>query len=161
MPTEQRREEHVADRVFRVVVAHRDFLKHHVAFKLDVSGRADAVEHDIGHQIDRQFEVRVEDVRVIAGVLLGRKRVQLATDRIDCLRDTHCRARRRRLEQQVLEEVRGAGNCGSFISGPDADPETDRRGTHRRNPFGDDAKTAGKRRAAQRGCRVTSAHPAP
>ena len=87
MVAEHRRQEHVAERVLRIVVAHRDLLEHHVAFDLDVVGGAAATQHHVGDQVDRQLQVGVEHVRVVAGVLPGGERVQLAADRVDRLRD--------------------------------------------------------------------------
>ncbi len=84
---EHRREEHVAERVLGVVVAHRDLLEHHVAFDLDIVGGATAAQHHVGDQVDRQLEVGVEHVRVVAGVLPGGERVQLAADGVDGLGD--------------------------------------------------------------------------
>ncbi len=113
MLTEHRREEHVAERVLRVVVAHRDLLEHHVAFDLDVVGGAAAAQHHVGDQVDGQLQVGVEHVRVVAGVLPGGERVQLTADGVDRLGDLDRGARRRRLEQQVFQEMRGACDaCG-------------------------------------------------
>ncbi len=89
MVAEQRRQEHVAQRVLGVVVAHRDLLEDDVAFELDVVGGAATVEHHVGDQVDGQLQVAVEHVRVVAGVLLGGERVQLTADRVHRLRDVH------------------------------------------------------------------------
>ena len=86
---EHRRQEHVAERVLGVVVAHRDLLEHHVAFELDIVGRAAAAQHHVGDQVDRQLQVGVEHVRVVAGVLPGGERVQLTADGVHRLGDLH------------------------------------------------------------------------
>ena len=118
MLAEQRRQEHVTQRVLGVVVAHRDLLEDDVAFEFDVVGGAATVEHDIGDQIDRQLQIAVEHVRVVAGVLFGGERVQLAADGVHRLRDVHGRAGRGRLEQQMLQEMRGAGHGGTLVRDP-------------------------------------------
>ena len=151
MVTEQRRQEHVPQRVLGVVVAHRDLLEDDVAFQLDIVGGAATVEHHIGDQVDRQLQIAVEHVRVVAGVLLGGERVQLPTDGVHRLRDIHGRAGRGRLEQQMLEEVRGPGHRGTLVARSDADPDPDRRGAHRGQVFGDHAQAARQRGAAQSG----------
>ena len=102
MHAEHRRQEHVAERVLGVVVAHGDFLEHHVTFELDVGGGAAAAQHHVGHQIDGQLQIGVEHMRVVAGVLAGGEGVQLAADRVHRLGDVDRGARLRRLEQQVL-----------------------------------------------------------
>ena len=59
------------------------------------------------------------------------------------------------LEQQVLEEVAGAGDCASVSSRePRAHPEPDRRRAEAGEVFGDDAET--RSRAAASGCVVDS-----
>ena len=116
MPGEHRRQEHVAQGVLRVVVTHGDFFQDDVAFDLDVGYGATAPQHHVGHQIDGQLQVGVEHVRVVARVLASGERVQFAADRVDRLRDLHGRTGRRRLEQQMLEEVCGASHAMTFIA---------------------------------------------
>ena len=89
MRPEHRRQEHVAERVLRIVVAHGDLLEHHGAFELHVVGRAATPQHHVGDQVDRQLQIGVEHVRVVAGVLPGGERVQLTADRVDRLGDFH------------------------------------------------------------------------
>jgi hypothetical protein len=60
MAVEHRRKEHITDRVLGVVVAHRDFLEHHVAFEIDIVCGAPSSQHHIGHQVDRQLQIGVE-----------------------------------------------------------------------------------------------------
>ncbi len=87
MRAEHRRQEDVAQGVLGIVVAHRDLLEHHVALDLDIVCGAPAPQHDVGDQVDGQFQIRVEHVRVVAGVLAGGERVQLTADRVDGLGD--------------------------------------------------------------------------
>jgi hypothetical protein len=49
-------------------------------------------------------------------VLACGERVQFTADGVDRLRDLHRRSSRRRLEQQMLEEVGGAGHAATFIA---------------------------------------------
>jgi hypothetical protein len=49
-------------------------------------------------------------------VLASREGVQFAADRVDRLSDLHGRAGRRRLEQQMFEEVGGAGHAMTFVA---------------------------------------------
>ncbi|GAB4673405.1 hypothetical protein MOKP104_09910 [Mycobacterium avium subsp. hominissuis] len=151
---EQRAQEHVPQRVLGVVVAHRDLFQHHVALEFDVLGGAAAVEHHVRDQVDGQFQVGVQHVRVVAGVFLGGERVQFSPDGVHRLRDVHRGAGGRGLEQQVLEEVRGAGHGGTLVAGADADPHPDRGGPHRGQVLGDHPQAAGQRAAPQGGVRV-------
>ena len=134
---EHRRQEHFAQGVLGVVIAHGDLFKHNITLNRDIACGTDPVEDDIGHQIDRQFKVLVEHMGVVAGVFLGGERVQLTTDGIDRLGDLHRTASGCGLEEQVLQEVRGSGNSGALIARTDVDPDTDRGRTNRRNELGD------------------------
>ena len=84
---EHRRQEHVAERVLGIVVAHRDLLEHDVAFDLDVVGGAPPAQHHVGDQVDGQLQVGVEHMRVVAGVFAGGEGVQLTADRVHRLGD--------------------------------------------------------------------------
>ena len=160
MLTEHRRQEDVTEGVLGIVVAHGDLLEHHVTLDLDVVEQASPAQDDIGDQVDRQRKVRVEHMRVVAGVFTGGEGVQLTTDGVDRLRDLHRRAVRRRLEQQVLQEVGRTGDGAAFVPGPHTDPHPDRRGVHRRNVLGDHTKATGQFGAAHRGGGVLAAAPA-
>ena len=157
--TEQRRQELVGQRVFGVVVAHRDLLEDDVAFQLDIARGATPVEHHVTDQVDRQREVAVEHVRVVAGVLLGGERVQLAADRVHRLRDVDSGARRGRLEQQVFQEVRGTGHGGTFVARSDAYPHADRGRAHPGQVFGDHPQPAGQCGAPERRGRLDLCRP--
>ena len=58
--------------------------------------------------VDRERQVLVEHLDVVARVFLGGERVHLAADRVDGLRDVLGAARRRALEEHVLDEMRDA-----------------------------------------------------
>ena len=116
MTAEHRRQEDVAEGVLGIVVAHRDLLEHYVALHLDVLGSTPPAQHHVGHQVDGQVHVRVEHVRVVARVLAGGESVQFTAHRVHGLGDLHRRTRRRRLEEQVLEEVGGAGHAATLVA---------------------------------------------
>ena len=130
MVAEHGRQEHICQRILGVVVAHRDLFEYDVAFQFDVVASAAAVEHHIGNQVDGQFEVLVEHVRVVAGVLLGGERIELTAYGVHGLRDVDGGARRCRLEQQVLEEMRGAGHGRTLVTRAHVDPDPDRGRPH-------------------------------
>ena len=142
MVTEHRGQEGIAQAVLGIVVAHGDLLEHDITFQFDVGGRAHTVEHDIGHQVDGHLQVVIEHMRVVAGVLLGGERVQLTADRVHRLGDLDRCASRGGLEQQVLQEVGGAGHGGTLVAGTDVDPQADRGRTYRGHPLGDDPQAA-------------------
>ena len=55
-------------------------------------------------------------MRVVTGVLACGEGVELAADGVDCLSDLDRRTRRRRLEQQMFEEVGGAGHAVTLVA---------------------------------------------
>ena len=120
-----RLEEPLARDIRRIVVGHRQFFENHAAFVLEV-GRIDQRrrEHVCEH-IDRHQQVTVAHLGVVAGVLLGRHRVVLAADSVEADGDVEGAARRRSLEQQVLEEVRRPVRGGLFVARTDRNPVAD------------------------------------
>ena len=69
-------------------------------------------------------QVLVEHPGVVAGVLLAGHRVRLAADGVEGDRDVQRRAPRGALEQQVLEEVRGAVVAVRLVAPADARPSS-------------------------------------
>ena len=151
MHAEHRRKEDVAEGVLRVVVAHGDLLEHDVALDLDIVCGTTPAQHHVRDQVDGQFEIGVEHVRVVARVFTGGERVQFTAHRVDGLRDVDCGARRRGLEQQVFQEVRSTGDARPLITGADVDPHPDRCRMHRRDVLGDHAQAAGQHGATYLG----------
>ena len=111
-PTERMRAEDglrgdVVDEVVRRVLDHRDLLEHDLALGVDVRERRP--EHHVRHHVERALEPVVGDPGVDHGRLARRRRVQLAAELVEDLRDLLRRVARRALEEQVLDEVRDAG----------------------------------------------------
>ncbi len=123
--------------ILGVVVAHRDLLQDHAALSVHIGLRVHRVKDHVAKHVDGQRQVLVQHVRVVAGVLLGCERVQLAADRVDLLRDVHRGALGRALEQEMLQVVRGAGLRPPFVARAHRDPDPDRGRTHARHGFGD------------------------
>jgi hypothetical protein len=151
MGAEHRRQEDVAEGVLGIVITHGDLLEHHVALDLDIVCGATPTQHHVCNQVDSQFEIGVEHVRVIAGVFAGGERVEFTTDRVDSLRDLDRGARRRGLEQQVFQEVRRTGNAGPLVTGAHVDPHPHRCGMHRRDVLGDHTQATGQHGATHLG----------
>ena len=84
-------------------------------FSRSMSSALNAGLHDdVGQDVDRERQVLVEHLDVVAGVFLRGERVELAADRVDRLRDVLRRPRRRALEEHVLDEVRDAALARPF-----------------------------------------------
>jgi hypothetical protein len=56
------------------------------------------MQHEIRQHVERRRQVLVEDLDVVAGVFLGRERVEVSAERVDLLGDVFRRARGRALE---------------------------------------------------------------
>src|SRR5207245_10047746 len=90
--------------------------------------------------VDREGQMLVEDLDVVARVLFRGERVELAADRVDRLRDVFSRSRRRALEEHVLDKVRDAAALGGFVPRPARQPYTNADGTDLCPPLGENAE---------------------
>ena len=92
------------------------------------------VEHDVADDVDGQRQVAVEHGRVEAGVLLLGERVELAAHGVHGTGDVERRTGRGALEEQVLEEVTGAGQAHRLVARTDGDPHADAQAAHCGHP---------------------------
>ena len=108
--------EDLVDEIVRRVLDHLDLFEDDLLLVLDVVFREQRIADQVGQDVDRQRQVLVEHLQVIAGVFLGGEGVDLAADRIHLLRDFFGTPARRALEEHVLDEVRDAGmlSAGSW-----------------------------------------------
>ena len=87
--------EELVDEIVGRVLDHLDLFEDDLLLALDVLGAERRVADDVGEDVDRERQVLVEHLDVVARVFLRGERVELAADRIDRLRDVFGRARRR------------------------------------------------------------------
>jgi hypothetical protein len=99
------------------------------------------VQNDVGQKLDGQRQVLVENLDVVARVLLGGERVELAANGIDRLRDVFRRSRVRALEEHVLDEMRDSAAFVRFVAGAAHEPHADRHRPDLRHRLGDETKT--------------------
>jgi hypothetical protein len=141
---EQRLGEQVVHQVGGFVVAHGDLLEHHRPLALQVRGRVERVGDQVAEQGDGQRQVAGEHVGVVAGVLLGGEGVHLTTHGVHGRRDLQRAATAGPLEQQVLEEVRGAGDGVGLVPRAHAHPDADGRRQHPGHRLGQHAQATGQ-----------------
>ena len=79
--------EQLVDEIVGRVLDHLDLFEDHLLLALDLVGRERRAQDDVGEEVDRERQVLVEHLDVVARVFLGRERVELAADRVDRLRD--------------------------------------------------------------------------
>src|SRR5207247_10388472 len=91
--------------------------------------------------VDGEGKVLIQNLDVVAGVFLRRKRIELAADGIHSLRDVFRGARVGALEQHVLDKMRDAAVFFRFVTRPAREPhaQADRayvahRFSHETNP---------------------------
>ena len=108
--------EQLMNQVVGRVLDHLDFFEDHFLFTTDVDLAERRVHDDVGQHLDRQRQMLVEHLEVVAGVLLGREGVHLPPDGVDGLSDVFSRARVRPLEKHVLDEVRDAALLERFMA---------------------------------------------
>jgi hypothetical protein len=137
--------------VARVVVRHGELLEDDPALGLELLGVDEAGGDHVGEHVDGHREVAVPHLGVVAGVLLGGDGVVLAADRVERHRDVERRARRGALEEQVLEEVRGAEVAGLLVAGSDGDPHADGRAAAAGHVLAEDAHAGRQDRAPDAG----------
>ena len=103
MVPEDRFRQEVVDELLRCVLDHGDLLEDHFALGIEIDkGRG---EDHVGHDVQRLLEVLVQHAGVDDGVVAGGRRVQLAAEAVEDLRDLLRGVLLRPLEEQVLQEM--------------------------------------------------------
>ena len=142
--------EELMDEVIRRVLDHLDFLGDHFLLALDVVRPERRPHHDVRQHVDRQRQMLVEGLDVIARVFLRGKRVHLPADGVDRLGDVFSAARFGALEQHVLDEMGDAVQLERCVAGAARKPHADAHRPDMRHPLGKEAETVGKHVANDR-----------
>ena len=106
------------------VLLHGDLLEDHLALGLDLVGPEGRRPEDVAEDVEPEDELPGREARVVRRVLLGGEGVHLAAHGVDRLGDLGGRAGLGALEQQVLEEVRGAGHGRRLVTSSRRPPRT-------------------------------------
>ena len=101
--------------------------------------------HHVAREVDGDRQVLVEHLDVVAGVFLGRERVELPANRVDRLRDLLRRSARRALEQHVLDEMGDAAFGIALVARSAREPDADGNRAHVRHRLGDEPETRRQR----------------
>ena len=80
VPLPERLREDLVHEIVRRIFDHLDFFDDDLLFALDVDFVKGGPQDDVRQDIDGKREVLVEDLDVVAGVLLGGERVELSAD---------------------------------------------------------------------------------
>ena len=111
-------------------------------FSRSMSSAANAGADDVGEHVDRQRQVLVEHLDVVAGVFLGGERIHLAADGVDRLRDVlgDCASAVPLKSMCSTKWAIPLCSCGSCRE-PRVEPDPDAHRPHVRHPLGDQPET--------------------
>jgi hypothetical protein len=137
---EQRLGEERVHQIVGGVLVHPDLVEDDLPFAVDLIGPEGRGPHDVGEDVEGEVEALVEDPDVVGGVLLRGEGVHLPTDRLHRFGDLLGAAGLGALEQQVLEEVAGAGQRVGLVARARPRPEAHRHRPQLRHGLGDDAQ---------------------
>ena len=132
--------EQLMDEVVRSVLDHLDLFKDHLLFPADILTAERRVHDDVGEDFDGKRQMLVQNLEVVARVLLGGKRVHLSANGINRLRDVFGAPGRCPLEQHVLDEMSDAALLLCFVAGTASEPYAYAHGADVWHPFGEEAK---------------------
>ena len=132
----------------RVVGVHGDLVQDHGALGVHILRRDQRVSDHVGEHVEGELGVTVQHASVEAGVLLGRVRVELAAHGLDRGRDLLRGATRSSLEEQVLQEVRGAMQARRLVPRTDRDEDAQGVGAGGPDVLSDDLETVSQHRTA-------------
>ena len=105
MALERRREQLAHEKSPGIVVVETHFLEHNLLLGLEEIGLQAGVHADVHEHLDARHDLARRQDRVIEGVVPRRPGVDTSADSLDLALDEPCRARRRTLEEHVLEIV--------------------------------------------------------
>jgi hypothetical protein len=134
---EERRRALLCSLVGGLVGVHEDLVEDDQPLGVEVRGPQRRRPHDVGEDVQSQGEVLGQQPDVKGRVLLGGEGVEVAAHLVDRLGDGRRRPLRGPLEQEVLEEVGGAGVSESLVTRARAHPEADAHRPGVVHPFGD------------------------
>jgi hypothetical protein len=117
------------EKIFGVVHVHLDFFEDDLALFFLVLGIELGAKNEVGENVERNGEMRVEDLGVEADLFLGGKGVEHAADGIHFAGNVFGGAALRAFKDHVLQKMGRAIFGGRFPAGAVANPDADRDGT--------------------------------
>ena len=126
----------LVDQVVGAVLVHLDLLQNHALLAADVLGRKGRVENQVAEKFKRRSNILIQYFDVEADVLLASECVQVPADGVHLARKLTCVARRRSLEDHVLDEVRDAVQLQRLVARAGANPHAHGDGADVRDALG-------------------------
>ena len=135
---EHRFREEVVHELLRRVLVHRDLLEHDLALGVELGERRR--EDHVRHHVERGLEMRVGNARVDDGVLARGRRVQLAAEPVEDLRDLlRACSDDAPLKRRCSRKCETPGALLFLVARAGADPVAERDGADARHALGDHA----------------------
>jgi hypothetical protein len=116
----------VEDHVVGCVERLADLLQDDAALALQLVRVEDGVAQDVGHQLDAESHVLLQDRGVVGRDLAAGVGVQAPADILDFLGDGARRPRTRALERHVLQHMRHAVELGRLVARAAGHPDAER-----------------------------------
>ena len=135
----------VMDQILRRVLVHGDLLQDNAALLFQLRLIHRGVDHQVGEDVHRQFEVLVNHLGVEAGAVAAGEGVELTADGVHFLGNLAGGALFGALEYHVLQEVAKAALLGRFHHGADVHPRADGHRAQVGQPLADHAQAIGKK----------------
>ena len=144
--------EEVLDVVLRLVLVHAKLFENHHPFAFDVCRIEPGVGDDIGEDVEAQRHVLGRNPRPVGGQLFVRRRIDETAYALDRVRDLLWRRTPPgALEEEVLDEVRGACEALVFKPRTAAEHENDARRVALRHRLRNQARPSWQRVDPMRG----------
>jgi hypothetical protein len=103
-----------------------DLLENHVSFRLQIALAEEGAANQISEDLDRQRQIGVEHVSLIAGVVPAGESIEPATPDLELQSELARAPSLSALEHHVLEEMGDAHLATPFVRASRADVNTDR-----------------------------------
>src|SRR5262249_30166881 len=116
----------LADRVVGIVLVREDLLADDGLFALDLLRSELRATYDVAEYVERLREMLGERACIHAHLLARGERIEMATERLEALRDRTRVAALGALEQHVLEKVRDAETFLGLVARTASHPYADR-----------------------------------
>jgi hypothetical protein len=133
------------DEVVRSIRHSVDLLEHHIPLGLEIALAKQGTAYEVGEDLDRQREVGVEDMSLIAGVIPTGEGIEPAPADLELQGELPRRPPLGAFEHHVLEQVGDTQLAGPLVRTGGAHVNADRRRAHARQPFGEDNQPVRRR----------------
>ena len=142
----QSRRKLLVSNVGGIILVHVDLFEDNVLLRIDFRLTEGGAAHHLGQDVDAQRQIIVAQSGPIARLLLAGEGIRTPPDCIEGLGNLLCGQALTALEQEMLEEMGGAGLIGVLVAGAGVGPHPQRHRPNIGHRVGDNPQTVGKSR---------------